>query len=228
MPFGGDSAKAFLVHCAQRPEDITRMDGKKDLGIWLYSKVSFSPHHEKSAQKTLAVLRMFRRTLSRITRMDFQVLCGAYVRPLFEYANQVVYSGRTKDVTVNERVQRAATKMVAGLKSVGCEARLLVLHFFPSVYPRLQGDLLLTYALFEQGLANRFFTVDPANTRQGHGKKIFKLRTHTIGRGFSHFGYLLRGITLLRRLSTLRLVPTPKHNQTLFADPRAGKLNSPR
>ncbi|GAA53342.1 hypothetical protein CLF_110053 [Clonorchis sinensis] len=65
-------------------------------------------------KKAFAVSRMIRRTFSRITRMDFQILYGAYVRPLLEYANQAVYSGHTKDVILIERVQRAATKMVAG------------------------------------------------------------------------------------------------------------------
>ncbi|GAA53227.1 hypothetical protein CLF_109804 [Clonorchis sinensis] len=141
--------------------------------------MSFSLHVEKSAQKAFAVLRMIRRNFSRITRTDFQILYGAYVRPLLEYANPVVYSGRTKDVILIERVQRAATKMVAGLKSMDYETRHVVLDLFPLEYRRLRGDLILTYALFEQGLANRFFTVDPANTRRGHGKKIFKLRAHT-------------------------------------------------
>ncbi|GAA55038.1 pol-related protein [Clonorchis sinensis] len=72
--------------------------------------------------------------------------------------------GRTKDVIHIERVQRAATKIVAGLKSVDYKARLAVLDLFPLEYFRLRGDLILTYALFERGLANRFFTVDPANT----------------------------------------------------------------
>ncbi|KER31405.1 hypothetical protein T265_02319 [Opisthorchis viverrini] len=98
---------------------------------------------------------MIRRTFYRITRMDFQILYGAYVRPLLEYANQVVYSGRTKDVTLIERVQRAATRMVAGLKSVDYETRLAMLDLFPLEYRRLRGDLILTYALFEQSLANR-------------------------------------------------------------------------
>ncbi|KER29848.1 hypothetical protein T265_03641 [Opisthorchis viverrini] len=111
---------------------------------------------------------MIRRTFSRITRMNFQILYGAYVRPLLEYANQVFYSGRTKDFTLIERVQRAATRMVAGLKSVDYETRLATLDLFPLEYRRLRGDLILTYALFEQSLANRFFTVDPANTRRGH------------------------------------------------------------
>ncbi|GAA52981.1 pol-related protein [Clonorchis sinensis] len=105
------------------------------------------------------------------TRDDFQVLYEAYVRPRLEHANSVVYSGCTKDVILIERVRRAATKMVAGLKSMDYETRLVVLDLFPLEYRRLRGDLILTYALFEQGLANRFFTVDPANTRRGHGER---------------------------------------------------------
>ncbi|GAA54686.1 PPPDE peptidase domain-containing protein 2 [Clonorchis sinensis] len=74
--------------------------------------MSFSLHHEKSAQRTFAILRMIRRTFSRIARMDFQILYGACVRPLLEYANQVVYTGHMKDVALIERVQRGATKQM--------------------------------------------------------------------------------------------------------------------
>ncbi|GAA56201.1 hypothetical protein CLF_110262 [Clonorchis sinensis] len=133
--------------------------------------MSFSLHHEKPAQKAFAVLRMIRRTFSRVTRMDFRILYMAYVRPRLGYTNPVVYSGRTRDVILIERVQQAATKMVAGLKSMDYETRLVVLDLFPLECRRLRGDIILTYALFEQGLANRFFTVDPANTRRGHGER---------------------------------------------------------
>ncbi|GAA53837.1 zinc phosphodiesterase ELAC protein 1 [Clonorchis sinensis] len=133
--------------------------------------MSFSLHLEKSAQKAFAVLRMIRRTFSRITRADFQILYGAYVRPLLEYANPVVYSGRTKDVILIECAQRAAMKMVAGIKSMDYETRLAVLDLFPLEYCCPRGDKILTYALFVQGLANRFFTADLANTRRGHGER---------------------------------------------------------
>ncbi|GAA48475.1 hypothetical protein CLF_101657 [Clonorchis sinensis] len=96
MSFGGDSANSFVMHGEKGPEDITRIDAKKDLGIWLSPNLSFSLHLEKSARKAFAVLRMIRRTFSRITRTDFQILDGAYVRPLLEYANPVVYSGERK------------------------------------------------------------------------------------------------------------------------------------
>ncbi|GAA47256.1 hypothetical protein CLF_100137 [Clonorchis sinensis] len=113
ISFEGDSANSYVMHGEKGPEDIMRIDAKKDLGIWLFSNMS-ALHLEKSTQKASAVLRLIRRTFSRITHMDFQILYGAYVRLLFEYATPVVYSGRTKDVILNERVQRAATKMVAG------------------------------------------------------------------------------------------------------------------
>ncbi|GAA36075.2 hypothetical protein CLF_107235 [Clonorchis sinensis] len=68
---------------------------------------------------------------------------------------------------------------VVGLKSVDCETPLAALDLFTLEYRWLRGDLLLTYALFEQGSSNRFLTVDPASTLWGHGKKIFKLSAHT-------------------------------------------------
>ncbi|KER23639.1 hypothetical protein T265_08534 [Opisthorchis viverrini] len=170
MSLEGDSANAFVVHGEKGPENIMRIDAKKDLGIWVSSNLSFSLHHEKQAQKAFAILRMIRRT-SRITRMDFHILYGAYVRPVLEYANQVVHSGRTKDVTFIERFKRAATRMVAGLKPVDYETRLAMLDHSPLEYRRLRGELILTYALFEQILANRFCTVDPANTRLGYSER---------------------------------------------------------
>ncbi|GAA54743.1 hypothetical protein CLF_105274 [Clonorchis sinensis] len=119
MSFGGDAANAFVMHGENEPEDTTRIDATKDLWIWLPSNLSFSVHHEKSAQKTFAILRMIRRTFSRITRIDFQTIYGAYVRPLLEYANQVVYSGHTKDITLIElHHEKSAQKTFAILRMI--------------------------------------------------------------------------------------------------------------
>ncbi|GAA53068.1 hypothetical protein CLF_109473 [Clonorchis sinensis] len=90
---------------------------------------------------------------SRLFQLEFRLfthLQGAFVRPLLEYANQVVYLGRKKDVAFTERVQRAARKMVAGLKSVDYEARLVVPDLFPLECRRFCRDLILTHAPFEQ------------------------------------------------------------------------------
>ncbi|GAA56031.1 hypothetical protein CLF_109674 [Clonorchis sinensis] len=128
MSFGEDSANAF-VRTRRHHEDRCQK-GFGYLGIF---KQLFSLHHEKSAQKAFARLRMIRHTFSRTSRMDFGILYGAYTRPLLEYANPVVYSGRTKKLTLIERVQRAATNIVPGLKSVDYETRLAVLNLAPGV-----------------------------------------------------------------------------------------------
>ncbi|GAA54777.1 hypothetical protein CLF_105400 [Clonorchis sinensis] len=104
MSFGADSASSFVMYGKKGSEDITRINVKKDLGIWLSSNMSFSLHLEKSAKKAFAFLRMIQCTFSRVNRMDFQILYGTYIGPLLEYTHQVVYSGPTKDVTLIERV----------------------------------------------------------------------------------------------------------------------------
>ncbi|GAA31703.2 hypothetical protein CLF_104862 [Clonorchis sinensis] len=121
------SANFFVVLGDSKPRDITRIDSNKYLAIWVSPKLFFSLHHKKSAQKALSFLRMIRRTFCRVTRMNFHIVYGAHVRPLLEYSNQVVYSEHKKDVTP----QRDAAKIVAGLKSVDYETRIVVLRLFP-------------------------------------------------------------------------------------------------
>ncbi|GAA49551.1 PCLO piccolo [Clonorchis sinensis] len=116
---------------------------------------SFSLHHEKSAQKALTILRMIRRTLFRITRMDIQILYGAYVKLPLEYINQVVYSERKKNVKFTPRVQQPAAKMVTGLKFVDYGVGLAVLDLLPLEYRHLRGNPKLTRGLFKQG--NRIY-----------------------------------------------------------------------
>ncbi|GAA50915.1 hypothetical protein CLF_105219 [Clonorchis sinensis] len=81
---------------------------------------------------------------------------------------KAVIVGLTAFSACRKRVQRAATKMIADLQSMGYGARLVALGRFPPEYCQLRGDLTVTFALLEQGLANRFFAVDPADTRRRH------------------------------------------------------------
>ncbi|KER28734.1 hypothetical protein T265_04521 [Opisthorchis viverrini] len=149
---------------------------KNDLGSWLSSNLSFSLHYEKPAQKAFGVLQMIRGNYSRITRLDLRTLYGAHVRPLFEYADQIVYLGRTSDATLIERVQRGAAKMVAGRKTLEYEGLLVALDLIPLEYRLLQGDLIFTHVAFEHALFNRFFKIDPTIIWRRHGKKMLTFR----------------------------------------------------
>ncbi|KAA3674009.1 DNA polymerase alpha subunit A [Paragonimus westermani] len=99
-----------MIHSAFSTVSIMRIDLKKDLGIWLLSNFSFTYHHEMAAQKGFAALKTIRSTFLRTGKRGFQTLYGVYMRPLLEYANQVVYTGLKKDILAVERVQRAAIK----------------------------------------------------------------------------------------------------------------------
>ncbi|KAF7235965.1 hypothetical protein EG68_11520 [Paragonimus skrjabini miyazakii] len=124
MSLGGDSGNAFMIHSALGTTDIMKIDLKKDLGIWLSSNLSFAHHHEMAAKKGFAPLRMIKRIFPRIDKKAFQTLYGVYIRPLPEYADQVVYTGLKKDILAIERVQRVVTKLVTGLRNVAYEYRL--------------------------------------------------------------------------------------------------------
>ncbi|KAA3680755.1 uncharacterized protein DEA37_0006971 [Paragonimus westermani] len=179
MSLGGDSGNLFVIHGAQSVVGITKVDLKKDLGIWLSSGLSFSYHHQLAAKRGLMTLGMIKRTFPRIDKRAFHTLYRVYIRPLLEYANQVVYTGLKKDILAIERVQRVATKMVTGLRHLSYESRLEILDLYPLEFRRLRGDLILTHFLFSTGLVQQFFTLVSDNSRRGHDKKLYKLRPRT-------------------------------------------------
>ena len=109
----------------------------------------------------------------------FASLFRTYVRPLLEYAGQIVHSGLVKDASTLEKVQRRGTKMVSGLRNTPYANRLQKLGMFPLEYRRIRGDLILLYFLFNTGLHTKLFTLAPSSSRRGHSKKIFKLRPRT-------------------------------------------------
>ncbi|GAA50461.1 pol-related protein [Clonorchis sinensis] len=71
------------------------------------------------------------------------------------------FSCHMSDLILIERLQQAATKMVAGLNTMDYETRLVVLDLFPLEYRRPEGDLVLTYTLFEQGLTQTVVHIPP-------------------------------------------------------------------
>ena len=159
--------------------EVTKNDSIKDFGIYLSSNLTFTQHHDIAAEKGYAVVNMLRRTFPRITKADFKFLFSTYVRPILEYASQVVTTGLAKDANIVEKVQRRATKMVTGLYNVPYETRLQVLNLYPLDCRRLRGDLIFTYVQFSQKKEDEIFqTAGPSNLR-GHERKLFKRHART-------------------------------------------------
>ena len=179
VSFGGESGNAFYFLNDDPPSLITKKDIMKDLGVILASNMSLSLHHESISKKGFALVNQLKRAFPTISRMDFKFLYGTYVRPSLEYASQVVASGLKKDVTVIERVQRRATKMVVGLKNVAYEHRLQELSLYPLDMRRLRGDLFYTFVQFLQGKEDQLFALADNNSLRGHHRKLFKRHART-------------------------------------------------
>ena len=179
MSFGGDSGNAFVLHDESKMVTVPKEEMKKDLGIWLSSNLSFSHHHQLAARRGFSVWCMIRRAFQRIDPDDFRTLFGVYVRPLLEYASQVVHTGLRKDTETLEKVQRSATKSVRGLRDLPYADRLKSLNLYPFDVRRLRGDLIFTYVMFAKGEAEQFFTAGDCDSLRGHNKKLFVRRANT-------------------------------------------------
>lgn len=195
MVFGKDQSQTFTLPTST-VSLVSQTNLTKDLGVWLSSNLSFSSHHATVAKQALKVLHMIRRTFQHIDAVDFHFLYGTSVRLILEYCNQVTFSGLGKDTNCLEKVQRAATKMVAGLKHVPYNNRLRILNLYPLEIRRARGDLMLAHSIFLKGNEAKFFTQNNSNTFRGHRYKLFKKHTRTrVRQKFSPIGWWTIGTT---------------------------------
>ncbi|VDP76360.1 unnamed protein product [Echinostoma caproni] len=72
----------------------------------------------------------------------FRLLYASHVRPRLEYGGAATYPCTTGELAKLERVQRAATRLVVGLRGTSYVCRLQATGLFPIAYRRLRGDII--------------------------------------------------------------------------------------
>ncbi len=103
---------------------MTKCEQINDLGILVNSAFTPSANVLTAANKARGMLYLIKRLFTYLTKEIFVPLYRALVRPHLEYAIQANGPFLKKDIYHLERIQRAATRWVKGLRDLSYEERL--------------------------------------------------------------------------------------------------------
>jgi len=166
----------FLQENGQRTE-LQQVQEEKDLGVLVSHDMKPTKQCVEAAKKARSVLGMISRQFPKLSKEQFLVVYKAYVRPHLEYCVQAWAPWLRKDIDCLERIQRRATKLVSGFKSLSYEQRLDRLHLTTLEARRHRGDLIQAFRILmgkDQVEWQQFFQLNsnPHDLR-GHSMKLY-------------------------------------------------------
>ena len=133
------------------PQALKSTSSEKDLGIILSNNFKFNEQANHAANKASIALGQLKRTFCVWTPRIFKLLYSTFVRPRLEYAAPAWSPQLTKDISIIEKVQRRATKLVPSLKKLSYKERLEALQLTTLKTRRLRGDLI-QYFKFDRNI----------------------------------------------------------------------------
>nr|VZI12352.1 unnamed protein product [Spirometra erinaceieuropaei] len=186
LPFNEKKCNILRVGRARSPNHMAyclngiplqEVDSQKDLGVWITTSLKPSLHCTKIAKSAMSVLYLVKRAFSAFDEDCFAKVFRTFVRPQLEFAIQAWRPWTAKDLSILERVQRRATKLVAGQGLLPYATRLANLHLFPLSYRQLRGDLIQVFRIIRGQdcslVPGDFFELATTTNLRGHP---FKLR----------------------------------------------------
>nr|VZI45745.1 unnamed protein product [Spirometra erinaceieuropaei] len=156
---------------------LQEVDSQKDLGVWITTSLKPSLHCTKIAKSAMSVLYLVKRAFSAFDEDCFAKVFRTFVRPQLEFAIQAWRPWTAKDLSILERVQRRATKLVAGQGLLPYATRFTNLDLFPLSYRPLRGVLIQAFRIIRGQdcslVPGDFFELATTTNLRGHP---FKLR----------------------------------------------------
>ena len=148
---------------------------ERDLGVLIDNKLDFGKHIRSIVGKANRVLGMIRVSFACLNVPMMYNLYTSLVRPLLEYCVQVWSPYKKKYITLLERVQRRATRMVKKLKKLPYDERVKKMNL-PKLYERrIRGDMIETFKIIsgvEKLNSRRLFQMSAFRGRS-HSKKLY-------------------------------------------------------
>ena len=151
---------------------------EKDLGVIIDQDLKFHRQTAAAVKKANVALGLIKRSFVFLNNEIMPLLFKSLVRPHLEYGNVIwgpFYKGDAEKV---ERIQRRATRISPGLKSLTYAERLRLLRLPSMQHRRRRGDMIMTYKIMT-GKVNLdkgdFFSLAPNTTNRGsHIHKLAK------------------------------------------------------
>ena len=160
-----NTSKCFLLHLGPPHEYgeyniqgtiISSCDTIKDLGVLIDDNLKFHSHATSVISKANRTLASIRKTFHFTDNHMFVTLYKSLVRPVIEYGNIIWGSHYSLDQQNIEKIQRRATRTLAGLKDTPYTERLCILGLPSLQYRRLRGDMILLYCLVNNDIGIDF------------------------------------------------------------------------
>ncbi|KAL7631154.1 UNVERIFIED_CONTAM: hypothetical protein RMT77_018543 [Armadillidium vulgare] len=182
----GNSNKGFNYE--MNGEWLETVDHEKDLGVIISSNLKVGDQCLEARNRANKMLGIINRNVVYKSKEVISKLYNSYVRPALEYCAQVWAPHLRKDIDMLEKVQRRATRMIAGFENKSYEERLKELGMFSVERRFLRGDMIQVYKIFASDNnteIEKYFIVDCGRVTRGHDKKIKKKPCHLDLRKYS-------------------------------------------
>ena len=140
-----------IIHAHQyqlNGHELEHVFMEKDLGVLLDQELKYSEHIAEKVKKANSMMGLMRISFSYLGPDMFNILYTSFVRPHLEYAQAVWSPHLRRDVTLIERVQRRATKLVEGLRVFSHTERLQTLNLPTLAFRRKINDMIEMYKHF--------------------------------------------------------------------------------
>jgi hypothetical protein len=168
----GDNMGAFHLNGVL----LDTTTGERDLGVIMQPNLKTASHTDRACASARGMLGAIRRSFHKLTPKAFQLLYASHVRSRLEYGGAAVYPCTKGEMNKIEKVQRAATRLVAGVSKLQYSERLKMLNLFPQCYRRQRGDLITVRRIlrgdFGEQLRSKFKLRNA--DRRGHHLTLLK------------------------------------------------------